>query len=96
MPGYSLKIPETTSFGSGPNVIYHLSCNSGSQHCAKAHYTGRASSSNPAKKAMAGRWANHKSHFNNNREFDLDPVARMESFRALKLSRSESFRVLKS
>jgi hypothetical protein len=69
MPGYSLKIPETTNCGSGPHVIYHLSCNSGSQHCVKAHYTGRASSSNPAKKAMAGRWANHKSHFNNNHEF---------------------------
>ena len=27
---------------------------------------------------------------------DVDPVARMESFRALKLSRLESFRVLKS
>ena len=49
MPGYSLKIPETTHCGSGPHVIYHLSCNSGSQHCVKAHYTGRASSSNPAK-----------------------------------------------
>ena len=69
MPGYSVRIPEATHCGSGPHVIYHLTCNSGRRECARAHYTGRASTSDPAKKAMAGRWANHKSHFNNSRDF---------------------------
>ena len=66
MPTYSIKIPETTTCRSGPFIIYHLTCNSGRRECHKAHYTGRASTSDPKRKPMSDRWANHKSHFRHN------------------------------
>ena len=69
MPSYSVRIPETTTCKSGPHVIYHLICNSGRKECAAAHYTGRASTTDPAKRAMAGRWSNHKSHMKHEKEF---------------------------
>ena len=52
MPGYCVKIPETTT------------CQS---TCKSA--TGRASTLVQSKRAMAGRWSNHKSQFKNNHNF---------------------------
>ena len=69
MPGYCVKIPETTTCQSGPFIIYHLQCKSGRGECSRAHYTGRASTLVQSKRAMAGRWSNHKSHFKNNHDF---------------------------
>ena len=43
--------------------------NSGRRECSRAHYTGRASTSDARKRPMAGRWANHKSHAKNNHDF---------------------------
>ena len=63
MPGYSVRIPESTSCKSGPAIVYHLPCNSGRKECRLAHYVGRVSSSSTKVQAMARRWANHKSHF---------------------------------
>ena len=69
MPGYSVRIPESTSCKSGPAIVYHLVCKSGRKECRLAHYVGRASSSSPKVQAMASRWANHKSHFRKGHEF---------------------------
>ena len=69
MPGYSIRIPETTHCRSGPHIIYHLTCNSGLRGCERAHYTGRAGTNDSAKKPMSLRWANHKSHANNKHDF---------------------------
>ena len=51
---------------SGPFIIYHLQCKWGRGECSRAHYTGRASILVQSKRAMAGGWSNHKSHFKNN------------------------------
>ena len=69
MPGYCLKIPESTSCQSGPAIVYHLVCTSGRKECQLAHYVGRASTSSQTVKAMGSRWANHKSHFKKGHEF---------------------------
>ena len=69
MPGYSVRIPGSTSCKSGPAVVYHLSCKSGRKECNLAHYVGRASTSSNKVQAMASRWANHKSHFKKGRDF---------------------------
>jgi hypothetical protein len=69
MPGYCVKIPETTSCQSGPALIYHLVCKSQRKECQLAHYVGRASTSVPNRRAMASRWANHKSHFRQGHDF---------------------------
>ena len=69
MPGYAVKIPETTSCQSGPALIYHLVCRSDRKECQLAHYVGRASTTVPTTKVMASRWANHKSHFNKGHDF---------------------------
>ena len=63
MPNYAVKIPSTTSCKSGPIVIYYLCCKSKRPECRLAHYVGLASTSDPRKKPMSLRWANHKSHF---------------------------------
>ena len=68
MPGFCIKIPQSTSCQSGPAVIYHLVCKSGRKECKLAHYVGRASTTNPNTLAMASRWANHKSHFKHGRD----------------------------
>ena len=62
MPGYAVRIPESTHCKSGPAVIYHAICTADRPHCKLAHYVGRAFTSDPSKYAMATRWANHKSH----------------------------------
>ena len=69
MPGYAVKIPETTSCQSGPALIYHLVCRSNRKECQLAHYVGRASTTVPTTKVMSSRWANHKSHFRNGHDF---------------------------
>ena len=69
MPGYSVKIPETTSCQSGPALVYYLVCKSNRQECQRAHYVGRASTNDPRKKPMGLRWANHKSHHKNGHDF---------------------------
>ena len=65
MPGYSVRLEETTTCWSGPSVIYHLTCNSGRPECQFAHYVGRATSNDPSKRPMGVRWSNHKGHFKN-------------------------------
>ena len=62
LPGYKIRIQGPVTCSTGPALVYHLHCKSGRPECAKAHYTGSASTSNPANKAMALRWSNHKSH----------------------------------
>ena len=41
----------------------------GREECKHAHYVGRASTSSNKVKAMASRWANHKSHFKKGHNF---------------------------
>ena len=69
MPGYSVKITESTSCKSGPAIVYHLVCRSKRKECQLAHYVGRASSTDQARLPMASRWANHKSHFKCGKDF---------------------------
>ena len=69
MPGYSVKLTESTSCKSGPAIVYHLVCRSKRKECQLAHYVGRASSTDQARLPMASRWANHKSHFKCGKDF---------------------------
>ena len=64
LPGYKVPIIGPVTCTSGPAIIYHLQCKSGKPECRKAHYTGSASTTNPALKPMSLRWSNHKSHHN--------------------------------
>ena len=62
MPGFSVRIPQTTTCRSGPAIIYHIVCRSGLPQCQYAQYVGRAFTSDNTKAPMCSRWANHKSH----------------------------------
>ena len=65
LPGYSIRIEQTTTCKSGPSVVYYLLCTSGRPECQLAHYVGKAHTNNPSKFPMPLRWANHKSHHKN-------------------------------
>ena len=63
MPGYRLRLPGTTTCKSGPGVIYYVRCFSGNPCCSRAHYVGRAWSTDGKIFPMRHRWTVHKSHF---------------------------------
>ena len=62
MPGYKLKLPGVTTCKSGPGVVYYALCTSGKSYCTRAHYVGRAWTSDAKIFPMRQRWAVHKSH----------------------------------
>ena len=47
-------------------VVYYIKCISGKKECARAHYVGRAWTSDSTKYPMRLRWSVHKSHFKTN------------------------------
>ena len=63
MPGYRVRLHGTTTCKSGPGVIYYIKCCSGNPFCTKAHYVGRAWTSDGKVYPMRHRWTVHKSHF---------------------------------
>ena len=63
MPSYKIKLPGKTTCKSGPGVVYYAMCTSGHPYCKKAHYVGRAWTSDNKVFPMRHRWTVHKHHF---------------------------------
>ena len=69
LPGYSIRLPQTTNCRSGPSIVYYLICTSGRPECRLAHYVGKTHTNIKGKHPMHLRWSCHKSHHKNGYNF---------------------------